>query len=112
MKIVGLDYFELAIDNPIMVTISNFIKKNIFINNFILFFPLMLNQYIVVSFACNDNSKKMKIFNLLIIPFSCLLQGYKLNLFGNFSIIAEMLYFYLMCLIYPITNNYHDMMHS
>lgn len=104
LKLVGMDYFALAIDNPIMVKIANFIKSNIFINNFVLFFPLILNQYIVISFACNDNSKKMKIFNLIIIPFSCLLQGYKLNIFGNYSIIAEILYFYVVCLIYKKIN--------
>ena len=104
LKLVGMNYFALAIDNPIMIKIANFVKQNILTNNFILFFPLILNQYIVISFACNDNSKKMKIFNLIIIPFSCLLQGYKLNLFGNYSIIFEILYFYLMCCIYQRIN--------
>lgn len=104
LKLVGMNYFALAIDNPIMIKIANFIRSNILTNNFVLFFPLILNQYIVISVACDDNSRKMKLFNVIIIPFSCLLQGYKLNWFGNYAIIAEILYFYLMCLIYQKIN--------
>ena len=104
MKLVGLDYFGLDLDNKIVTSISNFITKNMLINNLILFIPLVFNNYIIVSYTCNDNSSKMKSYNaLLLIPFY-ILQCYKLDWFGNFSFLAETIYVLLISYIYCINN--------
>ena len=100
MKLVGLDYFGLDLDNKIVISISNFITKNMLINNFMWFILLIINHYIIVSYTCNDNSSKMKRYNvLLLIPFY-FLQCYKLDWFGNFAFLVEELYFLIVSYIY------------
>lgn len=100
MKIVGLDYFGLDMNNKIIANISNFMKQNILANNLLLFFPLVFNQYVIVSYTCDDNSKKMLKYNILLIPIFCLLQGFKIDLFGNFSFLVETLYVLFVSFIY------------
>lgn len=104
LKLVGMDYFALAIDNPAMIKITNIIKSNILINNAILFFPLVLNQFVIITLTCNNNSKKMIIYNIILIPIFCLLQGFKLDLFGNYSMLVEIAYFYLASFVYQKLN--------
>lgn len=100
MKLVGLDYFGLDLDNKILISISNFITKNMLINNFMWFILLIINHYIIISYTCNDNSSQMKIYNaLLLIPFY-ILQCYKLDWFGNFAFLVEELYFFIVSYIY------------
>ena len=100
MKLTGLDYFGLDLNNEIVINISNFITRNILINNLLLFFPLILNQYVIVSFTCNDNSKSMLKYNIILIPIFCLLQGFKIDLFGNYAFAVETLYVFLISYIY------------
>ena len=100
LKLVGLDYFGLDLQNETIVKISNFIMSRKLLNNFILFIPLIFNQYVIVSFTCNDNSNKMKVYNLiLLVPFY-FLQCYKIDLFGNWCVLVEELYFIIVCFIY------------
>ena len=100
LKIVGLDYFGLDINNPIINNIEQFTDKNWIIRDIIYFIPLWLNQYIMVSVSANDNSKGMLKLNLIVIPIYYLLEVFKLKLFGVFSTIVEMLYFLILVVIY------------
>ena len=100
MKLVGLDYFGLDLDSKILISISNFITKNMLINNLILFFPLIFNQYVIISYTCNDNSKSMLLYNVILIPAFCLLQGFKIDIFGSFAFIVETIYVLLISYIY------------
>ena len=100
MKLVGLDYFGLDLDNKIVISISNFITKNMLINNLILFFPLIFNQYVIISYTCNDNSKSMLLYNVILIPAFCLLQGFKIDIFGSFAFVIEELYFLIVSYFY------------
>lgn len=100
MKLVGLDYFRIDVNNRVIISISNFVEKNIITNNLVLFAPLILNQYVILTFTCNDNSAKMKKYNLILVPAFCLLQGKKIDWFNNYAFIAEEFYFLICCMIY------------
>ena len=47
-----------------------------------------------------DNSKKLKIFNIIITPILYVFESYKIKLFGNFSMIIEVIYFIVLTIIY------------
>lgn len=100
MKIVGLDYFGIGVNNPIIIKLGELVSYNIPINNLFYFIPLIINQYVLLSVTLNDNSKRMKKYNLILLPAFYLLQGYKVKLFGNFSMIIEILYSFIVILIY------------
>ena len=100
MKLVGLDYFGLDLDNPIIVKLGNFIKKNIIINNFVMFLPLIFNQYVITSFSNDDNSTKMLKHNFMFLIPYYFLECYKIDLFGNFSFLAEIFYYFLVSFLY------------
>lgn len=100
MKLVGLDYFGIDLENEITIKINDFILTNYTIQNIIFIFPLLISQYIILSITLKDNSKKMIIFNLIILPIMFVFQCYKLKIFGNYSLIAEILYFYILIIIY------------
>ena len=100
LKLVGMDYFALALDNPLIVKLAFFIKSNRIINNFVFLIPLIFYQFIILVVVCNDNSKKIRIYNIIVLPFMYFLECYKQNLFGNFASLAEIVFFYIVCLIY------------
>ena len=105
IKIIGLDYFGLEISNPFIFKISKLIQSNCIVNNIIYFIPLIFNHYIVTSIICNDKSKRLIKYNLLFLPIFYLLEVFKLQLFGNFSILVELLYFFIFILMYNKTIN-------
>lgn len=100
LKLVGMDYFALAIDNPIMIKVANVITKYRIVNNLFFFIPLALNEFVVLTYSCNDNSKKIKLYFILTLPIFYLLECFKMDIFGNFSALIEMLYFSLIVIIY------------
>lgn len=100
MKIVGLDYFGLDINNQFIINITKIIKSSKLINNIFMFIPLVFNQYIIISYGCDDNSNKFKKFNLINLPMFYIMQCYKINLFGNFAFIFDMLYCVILGFIY------------
>lgn len=105
LKVVGLDYFGLDLNNPIILNISNVIKSNKIINNLFFFIPLLFNQYIIVSFSNNDNSKKMKIYNLIFLIPYYFLECYKIDMFGVFSFLAELVYYFVVAFLYNMKFN-------
>ena len=100
LKLVGMDYFALAIDNSIMIKIANAITKHRIVNNLFFFIPLALNEFVVLTYSCNENSKKIKLYFILTLPVFYLLECFKMDIFGNFSALIEMLYFSLIVIIY------------
>lgn len=100
VKIIGLDYFGLEISNPFILKLSNLITTNCIVNNIIYFIPLIINQFIIISVICNDNSRRMIKYNILSLPLFYILETTKLNLFGNLSTIIELLYFFIFIIIY------------
>ena len=82
MKLVGLDYFGIDLDNPIINIINNFCLKfrlDILYSYAICF----ITTYIMFSLSINDNSKQAKRFMILVFPITILVKysGYILNNF-------------------------------
>lgn len=100
LKLVGMDYFALAIDNPTMIKLTNIIKSNRILNNLFFFIPLIFYQFIMLAIICKDNSKRIKIYNIIVLPIMYFLECFKQDLFGKYCGIAEILYFYIICFIY------------
>lgn len=100
MKVVGLDYFGLDADNKIIKYLANLVQHNLIINNIIFFGLLWFNQYILLSISANDNSKRMLIYNLIILPIFYVFEGSRNQIFGNFSFIAEAIVSFIFLIIY------------
>lgn len=100
MKLVGLDYFGLDLDNPIIIKISKFSELNFFTNNLLFFTMLWLNHYFYISISINENSKRMFIYNLLLLPIFYIFEGSKDKLFGPLGFLVEMIYFFVAVIFY------------
>lgn len=100
IKIVGLDYFGLDINNPTIVKLGHIVSYNVPINNIVFLTPLLINQFVLLSITLKDNSKKMIIYNILLLPIFYIMQAYKIKLFGNYSMLLEILYSLIVISIY------------
>lgn len=101
MKLVGLDYFGIALDNPIMIKLGK-ICNNIYIRDTINIFFLMTYQYLMLSTICKDNSKKFKFINLLTTPLTYSIQFIKNKLlnYNILTLLLELIYLYLISFLY------------
>lgn len=73
LKIVGLDYFGLDSNNNVIRLIDSFVSKyNLELVWYCI--TLYIYTYIVLSIMCVDNSKKMKIYTLAIMPIPIISQ--------------------------------------
>lgn len=100
LKLVGLDYFGLDNSNKIFVFIEESIFRKWYLKDLILFIPLWIHQFVVLSISSKDNSKRMIKLNIMLIPLYYLFEIYKIKLFGNLSFLAEILYFLIILIIY------------
>ena len=97
MKIVGLDYFGLNIDNPIMLKINDFVFKN-HLENVWYSITLYIYTYCIISVACNNKNVKLKCLVYTIIGiFIKIFETYYGN--GLTTAIIDIVYLYLICLI-------------
>ena len=109
IKLLGGNYFEIVYTNKTINIINDFIMKWK-LENVWYAITLYVNVYIVISITCNDNSKRLKIYNLLCMPFIIFLQTMKLKI-GVIGIITDFLYMFVLSIIYlkitktPITKN-------
>ena len=100
IKLIGLDYFGLDMSSPLICKLAKLTNTSLIINNLIYLIPLSINQFIILTVTLNDNSKQMKIYNLWLIPLLYIFQGIKLQVFGMYSSIIEVLYFLIFISIY------------
>ena len=100
MKIVGLDYFGLDINNQIIINITEFLKNHLILRDIIYFIPLWFNLYVIVTISCNEKSKKILMYNIITSPIYYLFEVFKIKIFGSFAFLGELLYSYLICEIY------------
>ena len=63
LKIFGLQYFDLDMNNKIIVGINNFIN-NWHLEYLWYAITLYINGVLVMGITCNDNSKKIKLYVL------------------------------------------------
>lgn len=100
VKLFGLDYFGLDTRNEIIVWIDNFINR--FHLEMVWYgITLYLYVYIVLSIASVDNSKKIKLFTLCIMPIPIALQIIK-TIINNtllFTII-DLLWLFMVLILY------------
>lgn len=73
LKLFGINYFGLDMNNKIINNINHFILKwkleNIWYS-----ITLFINTYVIFAITCNDNSNRMKIFTLITMPINMLMQ--------------------------------------
>lgn len=101
MKICGLDYFGLDTDNKIIVAINNFVS-NYKLELVWYGITLYIYTYIMLSITCNDNSKRMKLYMLCIMPIPIFMQLLKQTYYNAllFTIIDTLWVFVVgMCYI-------------
>ena len=70
LKLVGMEYFGINLNNEIILKISHLIRSSKLSNNLFHIIPLTFYMYIAFAIINNDNSKKMKLFCILIFPIS------------------------------------------
>lgn len=100
LKLVGLDYFGLDLNNQIIIYLSKLVSTNIIINNIVFVSMLAINQYFMTSLTLKDNSNKMKMYNLIVLPFSYALQGLKRLYPNNYFFLIETLFLFIIVIIY------------
>lgn len=100
LKIFGLQYFDLDMNNKIIVGINNFIN-NWHLENVWYAITLYINGLVIMSITCNDNSKSMKKFVLCCMPLFIAFQFLKTH-YNNVSlfIVADLLYLFILSLCY------------
>ena len=100
LKICGLDYFGLDVDNKIIVAINNFVGKY---NLELVWYGVTLYIYtlVILAITCNDNSKKMKIYTLTMIPFCIGIQWLKQNVnLPVMFIFTDLLWLFMVAICY------------
>ncbi len=100
MKLIGLDYFGLDTNNKLINYVGNLIENNIIVNNIIYIIPLLINQYVIISVANNDNSNNIRIYNLLLTPIYYFFEATKLLIFKQFAFIVEIFYYFIVTTLY------------
>ena len=93
LKIVGLDYFGLDINNPVIIKVDHLFTKYHLVDIWYSI-TLYINIYFIMSIAANDISMKMKIKCLVILIIFVLIQllTAKFNL-TNYKFLFEIIVF-------------------
>ena len=100
MKIVGLDYFGIDINNPTMLKINDFVTKYN-LENIYYIITLYFYTYMFISISNNDNSTKAKLFSILVTIISTIMKVLEIKIANTFLIfIIEFSYLVFMCLAY------------
>ena len=95
LKVVGIDYFGLDVNNHIIVSIDN-IMQNQIIKNIVYFTLIMIYQYLMVGMITNKNIIKPTIYS---IPFTFILNGYIKPMipYAYVTTLIEMVYLFILC---------------
>lgn len=78
LKIVGFNYFGLDMNNPMILKLNDIILKY-GLENVWYAITLYINLVIIISITCNDNSKKIKVYCLCVLPICIMVQIIKSN---------------------------------
>ena len=101
MKLVGLDYFGIDLDNHIIKRLDS-IFSIFWLKVLLYLIFLMFYQYLMLSIVCKDNSKKFKIFIFCTFPLTYLVQRIK-EIYIDHNILTTLLeffYLYFLVLLY------------
>ena len=69
LKLVGLDYFGIDTNNPILLKLCSFCLQY-HLKDIWYTFTLWLYSYFIISIACDCNNIKIKLYSILCIPIS------------------------------------------
>lgn len=99
MKLVGLDYFGLDVNNPIIIKINEFCIKYKF-DILISYINCFINSYIIISIMCNKNDIKIKRYCLIWFPIIVIFQYLK-AIINNplMHIFSDYILFIFICFI-------------
>lgn len=100
MKLNGLDYFGLDVDNKIIVGIDKTVKS---LHLELLWYgiTLYIYQFVILSITCVDNSEKMFKYNIVILPISVIFQILKSYTgFNGMFIITDLLWLLIAMILY------------
>lgn len=104
MKIVGLDYFQIDLNNEIINKINNNVFSNKIILSLFNMIFIMFYQYVMLCLVCKSNSKKMFIINIIEFPIALSIQLIKsLFLGSSVTLFIDLFYLYILFLV---INNY------
>lgn len=100
VKLFGVDYFGLDTGNEIIVWIDNFINR--FHLEMVWYgITLYIYTYIILSISCVDNSKRMKIFTLCILPPCLIIQQLKTTFnIPMLFIFTDLLWLFMLSMVY------------
>lgn len=109
LKLVGLDYFGLDLNNYLMIKLED-LFSNLYVRDVLYLILIITYQYILISMIYNDKSKKLKIFTLFTIPFTYIIQLIKgqLIMYNSLILIIELGYLFLITFIYKFINKNKD----
>ena len=100
LKIFGLNYFELDMNNRIINKINDFILYWR-LENVWYFITLYINTFIIFAIACNDNSKRLHYFTLATMPLNMVIQYVKSHYnFPFMFVFTDLLYLFILSLCY------------
>lgn len=100
VKLCGLDYFGLDTENEIIIVIDDFIN-NFHLETIWYGITLYIYTYIILSISCVDNSKKMKLFTLAIIPLCLGIQNIKTIINAPYIFaIMDILWLFMFVIVY------------
>lgn len=100
VKMFSLDYFGLDTENEIIVMIDNFISK-FHLETIWYAITLYIYTYIILSISCVDNSKRMKLFTLAIIPLCLGIQYMKTVIDCTpLFVFTDLLWLFMLVLVY------------
>ena len=100
LKLTGLDYFGIEITNPVINAIEVFAIKYKLIDIYYLF-TLYFYSYMITSTICEDNSKLMKLYILVMMPLIFMVK-YIDGVINNNLIMAllDISFLYLLPILY------------
>lgn len=100
LKIVGLDYFGIDVDNPIIGNIDKFCY-NFKLTNIIYSITLYINIYVLSSIVLMDNSTKLKKYCVFILFVGIIIKFIE-NYYKNVTLttIVDLLYIFILLKLY------------
>lgn len=99
LKLMGLDYFGIDINNTIYLKFNDFILNHK-LENIYYGFTIVFYQYMFVSLTINDNSKKTKIYSLCTSIGAILIKILDVYIANSLIIaIVDFIYLYVVCII-------------
>ena len=100
LKMFGLNYFELDMNNKIINSINSFIT-HWRLENLWYAITLYINTFIIFAITCNDKSKKLHYFTLETMPLNMVIQYLKSHYNIPFMFVfTDLLYLFILALCY------------